>query len=70
MKDTSDITICSRIGSIGGLVTCANSWREVVEQRLVLEDSTASGESLPIEPVGLPRRLAIGAIMNLMSSCV
>ena len=25
MKDTSDITIASRIGSIGGLVTCANS---------------------------------------------
>ncbi len=25
MNDTSDITIASRIGSIGGLVTCANS---------------------------------------------
>ena len=25
MKDTSDITIASRIGSIGGLVTCANN---------------------------------------------
>jgi len=28
MKDTSDITICSRIGSIGGLVTWAKSWRK------------------------------------------
>jgi hypothetical protein len=25
MKDTSDMTIASRIGSIGGLVTCANN---------------------------------------------
>ena len=25
MNDTSDITISSRIGSIGGLVTCANN---------------------------------------------
>jgi len=25
MKLTSDITSCSRIGSIGGLVTCAKS---------------------------------------------
>ena len=25
MNDTSDITICSRIGSIGGFVTCAKS---------------------------------------------
>ncbi|MCY1378906.1 hypothetical protein D9M69_665760 [compost metagenome] len=25
MKDTSDITMASRIGSIGGFVTCANS---------------------------------------------
>ncbi len=25
MNDTSDITIASRIGSIGGFVTCANS---------------------------------------------
>jgi hypothetical protein len=25
MNDTSDITMFSRIGSIGGLVTCANS---------------------------------------------
>ncbi len=28
MNDTSDITICSRMGSIGGLVTCANIWRK------------------------------------------
>ncbi|CPL48121.1 Uncharacterised protein [Bordetella pertussis] len=28
MNETSDMTICSRIGSIGGLVTCANSWRK------------------------------------------
>ena len=28
MKETSDITSCSRIGSIGGFVTCAKSWRK------------------------------------------
>ncbi|MNS95628.1 hypothetical protein D3C72_1298950 [compost metagenome] len=28
MKDTRLITIASRIGSIGGLVTCANIWRK------------------------------------------
>jgi hypothetical protein len=27
-KDTSDMTSCSRIGSIGGLVTWAKSWRK------------------------------------------
>ena len=28
MKETSDMTMSSRIGSIGGLVTCAKSWRK------------------------------------------
>ncbi|MOA19570.1 hypothetical protein D3C78_1399620 [compost metagenome] len=28
MNDTSDITSCSRMGSMGGFVTCANNWRK------------------------------------------
>ena len=69
MKDTSDITICSRIGSIDGLVTCANSWRKYWYSDLFLSDSTASGESLPIAPIASSPACAIGSSWNFRSSC-
>jgi hypothetical protein len=43
---------------------------EVVVQRLVLADSTASGLSLPMEPMASSPACAMGAIRNLMSSWV
>ena len=62
------MTSSSRIGSIGGFVTCANSCLKV--ERPCLVDSTGSAESLPIEPVASSPFAAIGSRMNLMSSCV
>jgi len=37
---------------------------------LFLSDNTASGESLPIEPMASSPAVAIGASRNLTSSCV
>ena len=68
-KDTSDITIASRIGSIGGLVTCANSCLKYVNSGGRWSDSTASALSLPIEPTGSSPRAAIGAMSTRRSSC-
>jgi hypothetical protein len=51
------MTSASRIGSIGGLVTWANSWWKYAERLGARSESTASGVSLPIEPTGsLPSR--------------
>ena len=70
MKDTSDITSCSRIGSIAGLVTWANSWRKYWYSDLFCSDSTASAASLPIEPIASWPSCAIGSSWNLRSSSV
>ena len=64
------ITIASRIGSIGGLVTCANSCLKYENSAGWLSLSTASARSLPIEPIGSSPRAAVGASRTFMSSCV
>jgi len=51
MNDTSDITISSRIGSIGGFGDLREQLFEVGVQHLARFDNTASGVSLPIEPI-------------------
>jgi hypothetical protein len=67
---SSDITSASRIGSIGGLVTCANSWWKYANRLGAWSDSTASGVSVPIEPIGsLPSR-AIASISTPTHSSV
>jgi len=53
---------------MGGLVTCAKGLLEIVVERLGRLDSTASGVSLPIEPVASSPPIAMGVRMNLMSS--
>src|SRR2546421_7695292 len=60
MNDTSDITSCSRIGSIGGLVTCAESWREYAYSGFARVDRTASGVSSPLEATPPPPPPALG----------
>ncbi|MNT06386.1 hypothetical protein D3C72_1410500 [compost metagenome] len=45
-----DMTIASRSGSIGGLVTWANCWRKKSYGERTRCDSTAIGVSSPIEP--------------------
>src|SRR3954471_20794950 len=70
MKDTSDITIASRIGSIGGLGACANNCLNYLYKGVSLFDITPGGESLHIEPVASSASTAIGAIRNFRSSWV
>ena len=70
MNDTSDITSCSRIGSIGGLVTCAKSWRKYAKSGRGRFESTASGASSPMEPIASSPATAIGVISMRRSSCV
>ena len=67
---SSDITSASRIGSIGGFVTCANSWWKYAERFGAWFDSTASGVSVPIEPIGSLPVSAIGSITAWTSSSV
>ena len=64
------MTIDSRIGSIGGLVTCAKSCLKYENSGGRRSDSTASALSLPIEPIGSAPVAAIGAISTRRSSCV
>ena len=70
MLVTSDMTSCSRIGSIGGFVTCANSCLKYLNRSCGRSDSTASGVSVPIDPSGSSPCLAIGARKNFRSSSV
>ena len=45
-----EVTTASRIGSIGGLVTCANICLKYSYVSLGISDITARGASLPMEP--------------------
>ena len=45
-----DVTTASRMGSMGGFVTCANICLKYSKLSLGISDITASGASLPIEP--------------------
>ena len=67
---SSDITSASRIGSIGGFVTCANSWWKYADRFGARCESTASGVSVPIEPSGSLPASAIGVMIRSMSSSV
>src|SRR5438477_555464 len=49
---TSDMTSSSRIGSIGGLVTWANSCLKYLNRSCGRSESTAIGVSVPIEETG------------------
>ena len=69
-KDTSDMTSSSRIESIGGLVTWANSCLKYAYRVLFLFDRTGRAESVPIDPVDSSPFWIIGSMMILMSSCV
>ena len=64
-----DITNLSRIGSIGGFVTCAKSWWKYLVSLGLLELMTAKEVSLPIDPVGISP-FNIGSKINLSSSGV
>ena len=64
------ITTDSRIGSIAGLVTCANSCLKYENSGGLRSDRLASATSLPIEPVGSAASRAIGARITLRSSSV
>ena len=70
MNDTSDITSCSRIGSIGGFVTCAKSWRKYEYSGFERLESTATGVSSPMEPTGSSPATAMGVRSIFRSSCV
>ena len=64
---TSDITSCSRIGSIGGLVTCANSCLKYLNKSCGRSDNTAKGVSVPMEEIG-SSPLTIMGVMTILSS--
>ena len=63
------ITTDSRIGSIGGLVTCANSCLKYENSGGWRSESTASAASLPMLATGSSPLAAIGAITIRKSSC-
>ena len=58
------MTIDSRIGSIGGFVTCAKSCLKYVNSGGRWSERTASAVSLPIEPIGSSPLPAIGAMQD------
>ncbi len=63
------ITTDSRIESTGGFVTWANSCLKYEYSSGLRSESTASGESLPIEPTASSAFRASGARITFMSSC-
>ena len=65
----NDITTFSRIGSIGGLVTCANSCLKYANSGGWRSDRTASAASLPMLATGSSPFVAIGAMIIRRSSC-
>ncbi len=60
----------SRIGSIGGLVTCAKSWRKYVKRRRGNVERGASGMSSPMEKTASCPALIIGGKTMSRSSFV
>ncbi len=70
MLVTSDMTSSSRIGSIGGLVTCANSCLKYLNRSWGRSDSTASGVSVPMEETGSSPAMTIGVTTIFSSSTV
>jgi len=64
------ITISSRVESMGGLVTCANSCLKYENRGGACSENTARERSLPIEPTGSCASRAIGASSTRRSSCV
>jgi len=69
-KTPSDITSCSRIGSIAGFVTCAKSCGKYAKRSCGRSDKTASGASLPIDPIASSPVSPIGARTMRSSSRV
>ena len=67
---TSDITSCSRIGSIGGFVTCAKSCLKYLNRSWGRSDSTANGVSVPIEEIASSPVTIIGVMTIFSSSTV
>ncbi len=63
------MTTASRIESIGGFVTCANSCLKYEYRSGLRCESTASGVSLPMEPTASSALRASGASIAFMSSC-
>src|SRR5207245_1515682 len=70
MKVTSDMTSSSRIGSIGGFVTCAKSCLKYLNRSWGRSDSTASGVSVPMEETGSSPAMTIGVTTIFSSSTV
>src|ERR1700693_467974 len=68
MMETRLITSSSRIGSIGGLVTCGNFCLKEGNSGFGLSDSAEIGVSLAIEPLASSPVDAIGVIRMLISS--
>ena len=67
---TRDITSCSRIGSIGGFVTWANSCLKYLDRSCGRSDNTASGVSVPMEETGSSPVTTIGVMTIFSSSTV
>jgi len=70
MKDTRLMTNSSRIGSIGGLVTCAKFLFEVSVEQVLAIGEREIGVSVPIEPTASWPVTAIGRTSRSRSSCV
>ena len=70
MLVVSDITSSSRIGSIGGLVTWANSCLKYLKSSCGLSDNTANGVSVPIEETASWPSTTIGVMTIFNSSTV
>src|SRR6059036_4375174 len=64
------MTSSSRIGSIGGLVTCAKSCLKYLNRSWGCSDSTASGVSVPMEETGSSPAMTIGVMTIFSSSTV
>ena len=65
---SNDVTTASRMGSMGGFVTCANICLKYSKVSLGISDITASGASLPIEPsASLPVPIMGSRIMSSAS---
>src|SRR5216683_2345465 len=68
MIETRLMTISSRIGSIGGFVTCAKFCLKYVNSSFGRSDSAEIGVSLPMEPTASSPVAPIGDIRILRSS--
>src|SRR5262249_15019956 len=70
MIETRLITSSSRIGSIGGLVTCAKFCLKYVNSDFGLSDKAEIGVSVPIGPTASSPGVALRRLKNFRSAWV